>query len=92
MTIGNTEVCVLLNPEDSRAAGRSDCILWVEFSLTLFDQDVKLKAPLPVEAEKNGINDAMEDLDAFVRPAKHPLEIPMIVVAEAGYDRCRLDV
>jgi len=85
--IGNTEVRVSLNPIDVHNIGRPDSILWVEVSLTLFGQNLKLRVPLPIEAEKNGIDDAIEDLDAFVERKRYPIEIPMVVVAEAGYDR-----
>lgn len=85
--VGDNNIDIVLTPRDVHNLGRPDCILWVEISLRVFDQSLKLDIPIPVEAEKNGIRDAIEDLDGFVSRKKYIAEIPMIVVAEAGYDR-----
>ena len=83
--IGDTEVRLRLRPVDVHNLGRPDAILWVEISFKVFGQTMSLRVPLPVEAEKNGIDEAMEDLDAFAEREKFPLAMPMLVVAEAGY-------
>jgi len=40
-----------------------------------------------VEGEKRGIEEAMEDLDEFISRGNYPIEAPMLVIAEAGYDK-----
>jgi len=86
--IEDTEIYLSLNPVDIHQVDSPDCILWVEISLKLLGQDLKLRIPVPVEAEKGGIyGGALEDLRKFVERGKYPIEIPMLVVAEAGYDR-----
>jgi len=83
--IAKTDVHIALNPIDVHVVGRPDSILWFESSFTIFGQNLSLKVPIPIEAEKNGIDEAIEDLDAFVERRKYLTEIPMLVVAEAGY-------
>ncbi|GAI29070.1 unnamed protein product, partial [marine sediment metagenome] len=68
---------------------RPDSILWVDILLRLFGQEFKLRIPIPIEGEKNSIDDAMEDLDEFVKRKKYPVEIPMLVITEAGYAKRR---
>jgi len=85
--IQDAEIKVALNPIDIHGADSPDCLLWIEISLKLLGQNLKLKIPIPVEAEKGGIYaGALEDLKKFVDRGKYPFEIPMLVVAEAGYD------
>jgi len=84
--IDDAEIDVALNPVDIHGADSPDCLLWVEISLELLGQDLKLRIPIPVEAEKGGIyGGALEDLKKFVDRGKYPIEIPMLVVAEAGF-------
>ena len=85
--IGEAEIHLSLTPVDVHTVGRPDSILWLEVSLGLFGQDLKLRIPVPIEAEKNGIADAMDDLEGFVARGQYIAEIPMLVVAEAGYGR-----
>ncbi len=85
--IGEAEIRLSLAPVDVHTVGRPDSILWLEVSLGLFGQDLKLRIPVPIEAEKNGIADAMDDLEGFVARGQYIAEIPMLVVAEAGYGR-----
>jgi hypothetical protein len=48
---------------------------------------MKLRAPLPFEAEKGGIyGGALEDLRKSVERERCPIELPMLVVAESGYE------
>lgn len=82
----NTEVSFSFTPIDIHGIDSPDSLLWIEVSLKLFGQTVKLKIPIAVEAEKGGIDYAMEDLQKFVKREHYPIEIPMIVVAESGYD------
>lgn len=85
--IGGAEISVTLNPVDIHKVDSPDCILWVKLSIRVMGQNLKLKIPIPVEAEKGGIyGGALEDLRKFVERKKYLVEIPMLVVAEAGYD------
>jgi hypothetical protein len=85
--IHDAEISLSLNPIDIHAIDSPDCILWIDVSLKLFGQNLKLRVPIPVEAEKGGIyGGALEDLKKFVDRRKYPIELPMLVVAEAGYD------
>ena len=83
--IGKAEVVLSLIPEDIHKTDRPDSILWVNISLKIFGQNLRLRVPVPVEGEKHGIDDAMEDLEEFIKREKYPIEIPMLVIAEAGY-------
>jgi hypothetical protein len=85
--IQGTEVDIALNPVDIHEVDSPDCLLWIEVSLRVFGQDLQLRIPIPVEAEKGGIyGGALEDLKKFVERRKYPIEVPMLVIAEAGYD------
>jgi len=86
VNVGNTQVNIRLRPSDIHAVDSPDCLLWVCITFTLFGQEVELKVPIPIEAEKGGIaGGALEDLEKFVAREKYPIEIPMVVVAESGY-------
>lgn len=85
LRIGNAEVIFSLNPHDTHKKDRPDGILWVEITLKIFGQKFNAKLPIPVEGEKVGIKDAIEDLNAFVEREHYLIEIPMIVISEAGY-------
>ncbi len=83
----HTSVQIRLCPVDNHVGDSPDFLLWVEVEFELFGQPVKLKVPIPIEAEKGGISGgALEDLRKFVDRRKHLIEIPMVVVSEAGYD------
>jgi hypothetical protein len=87
MHIENAEISLSLDPVDIHSVDSPDCLLWIYISLKLFGQDLKLRIPIPVEAEKGGIfGGALEDLRKFVERGRYPMELPMLVVAEAGYD------
>lgn len=87
INIEDAEICISLNPVDIHKVDSPDCLLWVEISLKLLGQDLKLRIPVPVEAEKGGIyGGALDDLRKFVERKKYPISTPMLVVAEAGYD------
>lgn len=83
--IGEAKVEICLTPLDVHTVGRPDGILWLDASLRIFEQDLRLRIPIPIEAEKNGIPSAMEDLEGFVDRGEYAMEIPMLVVSEAGY-------
>jgi hypothetical protein len=85
ISIGKTEILVSLNPVDVHGVGRPDHILWFESTMKIFGQSLELRIPIPIEDEKNGIDEAIEDLNAFVERKKYNIEIPMLVISEAGY-------
>lgn len=84
LRIGKAEITLSLIPEDVHRVDRPDSILWVKISLRIFGQNLTTVIPIPVEAEKHG-KDAQEDLDEFIKRKHYPIEVPMPVVAEAGY-------
>ena len=85
--IGGAEIVLSLNLVDIHGIDSPDSLLWIDISLKIFGQDLKLRVPIPVEAEKGGIyGGALEDLKKFVERGKYPIELPMLVIAEAGYE------
>jgi hypothetical protein len=85
--VEDAEISFSLNPIDIHDIDSPDCLLWADISLKMFGQNLKLRVPIPVEAEKGGIyGGALEDLKKFIERKKYPLELPMLVIAEAGYD------
>ena len=87
--IGDAEIRLRLRPDDIHATDSPDCLLWIELSFRLFGQQVQLKVPIPVEAEKGGTPGALEDLQKFVERGHYPIQMPMLVVAETGYETRR---
>lgn len=86
--IEGTKISLSLNPIDIHDIDSPDCLLWMDISLKIFGQDLKLKVPIPVEAEKGGIyGGALEDLKKFVERGKYLIDLPMLVIAESGYER-----
>lgn len=84
--IGKAEVQVHLNPQDTHIGDSPDFILWLIVSMKIFAQNLKVRIPIPIEAEGRGINYALEDLEKFVKREHFPIELPMLVVASKGYD------
>ena len=84
--IGKAEIQMSLQPQDIHIGDSPDFILWLEVSLRLFSQNLRVKIPIPIEAEGKGIYKALEDLEKFIERGNYPLEIPMLVVATKGYD------
>jgi hypothetical protein len=84
--IGAAEILLSLVPEDIHKFDRPDSILWVNISLKIFGQILKIRLPIPVEGEKHAI-EAQKDLEEFVKREKYLIEVPMLVIAEAGYRR-----
>ncbi|MFZ3059106.1 MAG: hypothetical protein WA102_05125 [Candidatus Methanoperedens sp.] len=83
----DAEIILHLNPIDIHTTDSPDYLLWIDISLKLFGQNLAVKIPIPVEAEKGGIyGGALEDLKKFVERRNYPIELPMLVIAEAGYD------
>ena len=83
--IGKVEVQVSLEPQDIHVGDSPDFILWLDVALRIFAQNLEVRIPIPVEAEKAGIEAAVEDLDKFSERGHYPAKIPMLVVAEGGY-------
>jgi hypothetical protein len=87
LKIGDAEVTLSLNPQDTHKKDRPDSILWIEITLKIFGQKFDVRLPIPIEGEKPGLKDAIEDLNALVEREHYFIEIPMIVISEAGYDK-----
>ena len=83
--IGNAELQVTLEPQDTHVGDSPDCILWFDAAVKIFAQELRIRIPIPIEAEKAGLEAAVEDLDKFCKRGHFPAEIPMLVVAEEGY-------
>jgi len=58
-----------------------DFVLKVILKLSLPFQDFKMEIPLPLELEKTGVPNALEDLQKFIEREKFSLILPMLVVS-----------
>lgn len=86
ISIGEAEVDVSINPIDIHNIDSPDYLLWINLSIKLYGQELKVRVPIPVEAEKGGIyGGALEDLKKFVERKKYTIELPMLVIAESGF-------
>ena len=83
--VGNTYVTIELEPQDTHVQDSPDALLWVIVRLRVFEQDIHLRVPVPIEAEKTGMDDALKDLKKFIKREHYPLELPMLVVSARGY-------
>jgi len=83
--VGKAKIQVSLQPQDIHVGNSPDFILWLKVSLRLFAQDLKIKIPIPIEAEARGMDEALEDLKKFIERSKHSIELPMLVIAAKGY-------
>jgi len=52
----------------------------------MFSEQFRVKIPLPVEAEAAGLDHAKEDLEKFIQRENYIAELPMLIVAEKGFD------
>ena len=59
-----------------------DFVLKVILKLSLPFQDFKMEIPLPLELEKTGVPNALEDLQKFIEREKFCLILPMLVVSD----------
>ena len=59
-----------------------DFVLKVILKLSLPFQDFKMEIPLPLELEKTGVPNALEDLQKFIEREKFSLILPMLVVSD----------
>ena len=59
-----------------------DFVLRIILRLSLLSQDFKMEIPLPLELEKVGISEALEDLQKFITREKFSLSLPMLVVSD----------
>ena len=85
--LGNQELLVEVEPIDNHSGDSPDFLLWVKLTFHIFGQQVLIRVPVPVEAEKGGIDGgAMDDLAKFLERRRHMMKLPMLVVAESGYD------
>lgn len=84
--VGKAEVQVRLNPQDTHIGDSPDFVLWLTVSIGIFAQNLRVRIPIPIEAESRGIKYALEDLEKLVEREKFPIELPMLVVASQGYD------
>lgn len=59
-----------------------DFVLKVILRLSLPFQGFKMEIPLPLELEKAGVPNALEDLQKFIEREKFSLILPMLVVSD----------
>src|SRR5437763_571850 len=85
--LGEGEATASLSVQDNRVRDSPDFVLWLEVELRVFGQKVRVRVPIPIEAEKGGIKGgALEDLKKFAQRQRHRLELPMLVVAGSRHD------
>ena len=85
LEVGNAKIRMSLQPRDVHREDCPDFLLWLEVDLRIFAQELRVRIPIPIEAEAGGIDDALEDLEKFIKRGHYPLEIPFLVVAASGY-------
>jgi hypothetical protein len=87
VSLDGRQISIKIEPVDNHVGDSPDFFLWLEIELIALGQNLRIRVPIPVEAEKGGIyGGAIEDLQKFIERKRHPIELPMLVVAEAGYD------
>ncbi len=59
-----------------------DFVLRIGLRLSLLSQDFKMEIPLPLELEKVGIPQALEDLQKFIARERFSLILPMLVISD----------
>lgn len=84
--IGDGEADIKVTPIDIHTVDSPDCLLQLEIELEMFSQELQIKLPLPVEAEAAGLKHAKEDLEKFIQRENYIAELPMLIVAEKGFD------
>ncbi|WP_157969344.1 hypothetical protein [Haloplanus rubicundus] len=84
--IGDGEVDIEITPVDIHTIDSPDSIIWVKLNLEMFSERFRVKLPLPVEAEAAGLDHAKEDLEKFIQRENYIAELPMLIVAEKGFD------
>lgn len=84
--IGDGEVDIEITPIDIHTIDSPDSIIWVKLNLEMFSERFRVKIPLPVEAEAAGLDHAKEDLEKFIQRENYIADLPMLIVAEKGFD------
>lgn len=84
--IGDGEVDIEITPVDIHTIDSPDSILWLKLKLEMFSEEFRVKIPLPVEAEAAGLDHAKEDLEKFIHRENYVAELPMLIVAEKGFN------
>lgn len=84
--IGDGEVDIEITPVDIHTIDSPDSIVWLKLDLEMFSEQFRVKIPLPVEAEAAGLDHAKEDLEKFIQRENYIAELPMLIVAEKGFD------
>ena len=59
-----------------------DFVLRIVLRLSLLSQDFKMEIPFPLELEKAGIPQALEDLQKFIAREKFSLTLPFFVISD----------
>ena len=86
--LGATDISISLNPIDNHVQDSPDFLLWINISFKVFGQQLDLKVPIPIEAEKGGIGGgALEDLQKMIERKRHLMKLPMLVIAESEFDK-----
>lgn len=84
--IGDGEVKIEITPKDIHTIDSPDCLLELDITLEICSQELRIALPLPVEAEAAGLSHAEEDLEKFIKRENYIAELPMLIVAENGFD------
>lgn len=84
--IGDGEVDIEITPVDIHTIDSPDSIVWLKLNLEMFSEEFRVKIPLPVEAEAAGLDHAKEDLEKFIQRENYIVKLPMLIVAEKGFD------
>src|SRR4051812_2162816 len=80
VALGDQELVVEVEPIDNHSGDSPDFFLWIKLSFAIFGQQVQVRLPIPVEAEKGGIDGgALDDLKKFLERRRHVLQLPMLV-------------
>lgn len=90
--IGDGNIDIELTVSDIHTIDSPDCLLWLDIDLDIFSQALEVRLPLPVEAEAAGLEHAREDLEKLVERENYYPEIPMLIVAEKGFNDDEEDV
>lgn len=79
------EIALRLEPQDLHTWTSPDFLLWLTVEFPLAGQQVVVKHPIPIEAEKAGWRAAMPDLVKLAGRREHLIETAFLVIGDGGY-------